>query len=259
MVRKNMLNLPIAIGVIGSLVLLTNFMALKHFGDDYNLHGGIDSFKTAGDTGGSAASSIPETKLASALAKTPVGNLGPANTTRQRYRYYDTLFYTTLQFGADAASIIEVGCASDPFIKYLAWADKRTCVAPYFVKYSEGGTENKELGKDAHVIDSVVADFMEYEVDDYSYDLLVCSQVVEHVPDPSAFVKKLIRTAKTSIISVPFKWPHCGESCNHVTDEISYSLLLEWSKPHKPVYSSIVREKGKGDTKKRIIMVFQPE
>jgi hypothetical protein len=36
--------------------------------------------------------------------------------------------------------------------------------------------------------------------------------------------------------------------------------MAEWSKPHKPVYSSIVWEKGKGDTKnKRIIVVFQPE
>lgn len=36
---------------------------------------------------------------------------------------------------------------------------------------------------------------LRHALDDYSYDLLVCSQVVEHVPDPSALVKKLIRAA----------------------------------------------------------------
>ena len=151
-----------------------------------------------------------------------------------------------------------MGCASNPFIQYLDWADKRTCVAPYYVDCSSS-VKSKQLSKDSHAIDSVVADFMEYEVDDYSYDLLVCSQVVEHVPDPSAFMKKLIRAAKTSIISVPFNWPPCGESCNHVTDKITCSMLLKWNKPYKPVYSSIVQEKGEGDMTKRIIVVFQTE
>ena len=40
--------------------------------------------------------------------------------------------------------------------------------APYFVHYGEGGKQNIELSQDAHVIYSVVADFMEYEIDDYS-------------------------------------------------------------------------------------------
>jgi hypothetical protein len=32
-------------------------------------------------------------------------------------------------------------------------------------------------------------------------------------------------------------------------------MLLKWNKPYKPVYSSIVQEKGEGDMRKRIIVV----
>ena len=51
-----------------------------------------------------------------------------------------------LQFGANAKSIMEVGCASDPFLKYLDWIDERTCVAPYFVNY---GKTSKDYPKGA--------------------------------------------------------------------------------------------------------------
>jgi SAM-dependent methyltransferase len=131
----------------------------------------------------------------------PVGALGPSNSDRSHYRYYDSLYYTALQYGADAQSIIEVGCASDPFIQYLDWADRRTCVAPYFVDYTKS---NKKLNHTK--IEKITADFMKYKLpNNKKYDLLLCSQVVEHVPDPKPFMRKLIDSAETSIISVPYK------------------------------------------------------
>ena len=56
-------------------------MALKHFGDDYNVHGGKDSLKMAGVGGdtGSSASLILSTKKAkhlfTILFSTPPSNL----------------------------------------------------------------------------------------------------------------------------------------------------------------------------------------
>lgn len=136
-------------------------------------------------------------------------------------------------------------------------------MAPYFVQYegNDTGNENTQLLGTTNAIESVVADFMEYKVKDYSYDLLICSQVLEHVPDPSAFMKKLIRTAKISIISVPYKWPDCGKSCNHKTDQIDYEMILKWSNPHKPIYRSIVQERldeGRNyASSRRMILVFE--
>lgn len=252
--------LVFAIGVMGFLALVINFKWMSLIGncDKTNLQQDdvLHSYADAGSANNdkSSATLLTSNKLAQALAKTPVGNLGEANTSRQKYRYYDSLFYATLQFGADATSLIEVGCASDPFIKYFDWIDKRTCVAPYFIEYNGGALKKKLSG--SHAIESVVSDFMEYEIEDYSYDLLICSQVVEHVPDPSAFIKKLIRTAKTSIISVPYDWPVCGGKCGHLTHEITYEKLLEWTTPQKPIYSSIIHE-HRGSTGRRILLVFQ--
>ena len=194
-------------------------------------------------------------KLIQAMQKAPLGSLGPAGTNRTHLHYYDTLFFTAVQFGADAKSIIEVGCASDPFIQYLDWIDQRTCVAPYFVQYGNSSKTNEDLGTK---IETVTADFMEYQLpNEKKFDLLLCNQVLEHVPDPASFMQKLIASAKTSIISVPYNWEGCGEICNHKTDFITMSILTEWSAPYVPVYRGIVTEDGDGKFNKRIIFVFE--
>ena len=55
-----------------------------------------------------------------ALAMTaPIGSLGPHGTSRKHYRYYDSVFYSAMQFGSKAQSAIEVGCANDPFLRHL--------------------------------------------------------------------------------------------------------------------------------------------
>jgi hypothetical protein len=191
-------------------------------------------------------------EVSQAVEHAPIGSLGPSNTIRSKFRYYDSLFYTTLQYGANAESVIEVGCASDPFIKYLDWVDKRTCVAPYFVDYA-----NNKMESNITKVERITADFMKYELpDNKKYDLLLCNQVLEHVPQPSLFMKKLISSAKTSIISVPFNWGDCGKGCNHLTDKITYEKILKWSAPHKPIHSGIVTEKVNYEFNRRIILVY---
>ena len=189
--------------------------------------------------------------------------LGPRGTSRQYYRYYDSLYYAALQFGAEAKSGIEVGCAADPFLKHLDWIDKRVCVAPYFAHYNKAGKSDGTAmhGKEKEII-SVQADFMEYSPPHngtFDYDLLICSQVLEHVPDPALFMKKLISTAKVSIISVPYDWGPC-EKCGHITNHITYEMLLEWSEPYLPIFSSVVIEKHLEqrvvDRMGRMILVF---
>lgn len=200
---------------------------------------------------------FPPSKSAGSEGGKSLG-LGPKGTSRQYFRYYDSLYYAAMQFASDANSAIEVGCAADPFLKHLDWVDNRVCVAPYFVQYDKPGESFTTRGKGKE-IRSVQADFMEYNPPrNEVFDLLLCSQVLEHVPNPAAFMKKLITTAKVSIIAVPYDWKPCGESCNHVTNHITYDMLLEWSAPFVPIFSSIVIEKhneqrGVG---RRIIVVF---
>ena len=189
----------------------------------------------------------------------PIGSLGPLHTNRKHYRYYDSMYYTALQYGADAHSVLEVGCASDPFIKYLDWADRRTCVAPYFVDYANNNKTRKQ-----EEVEKITADFMEYNLpNNQKYDLLLCNQVLEHVSNPQSFMRKLIDSAETSIISVPYDWGACGakndkKGCNHITDNIDYDRLLMWTAPHKPIHSAIVTEKMNSKFNRRIILVYKP-
>ena len=206
-----------------------------------------------------AAKAVVDNKIVQSLLKAPIGSLGPKGTSRLHHRYYDSLFYAAMKYGITAKTSIEVGCASDPFLRYLDWIERRTCVAPYFVEYSSNSSKNDNDKLSTNAIETVTADFMEYKLpNNTQYDLLLCSQVVEHVPDPASFMKKLILSAKTSIISVPFDWSDCGKKCNHVTHHITKELLLKWSAPYVPIYSVVVVEnEGKRYNDKRIIVVFK--
>ncbi|KAL3809355.1 hypothetical protein ACHAXA_009063 [Cyclostephanos tholiformis] len=205
-----------------------------------------------------------DTALARAIRTSSIGSLGPSGTNRNHMRYYDALFYAALQYGIDAKSILEVGCASDAFVRHLNWIDDRTCVAPYFEsyeKYASGGgggnvvTNNNATDSMDNIV-MVTADFMQYPVE-RTYDLLLCNQVLEHVPNPAKFMKKLIDSARTSIISVPYNWEDCGKECAHVSHRITHKTLLRWSAPHVPIYQGIVTDNATSNFGRRTILVFK--
>jgi len=234
----------VAFFVAGLLFGLFCSMTMKTFGDAATTLS-LASSSSSGGGGGESNS-----RIAMALEATPLGSLGPKGTMREHYTYYDSLFYLSMQYGRQAKSLLEVGCASDPFAKYLSWIDQRTCVAPYQVTY-----DGKNHGPSASV-DFVKADFMEYKSDkEEKFDLLICSQVVEHVPDPAGFMKKLVEAAKTSIISVPYMWPAC-DNCNHKTNNITLDTILKWVEPHKPQHHTIITEADNNKYNRRIAVVF---
>ena len=224
-------------------------------------------------------------RMGQALSRTPIGHLGPQKTSRHSLLYYDTLFYLSLQYGPEARSLLEVGCAADPFVQYLTWIPQRTCVAPYQVQYNgnnHGGSTRttRRPATDATTVKAssyssrntqatsdmqfVQADFMQYHgtphnvynlkspsstaaatsQDDDLFDLLICSQVVEHVANPGAFLHKLVSTAKTSIVSVPYQWPDCGPNCHHISNNIDLNTIWSWTAPYNyaPQYYAIVDE-----------------
>lgn len=141
-------------------------------------------------------------------------------------RYYDVLFLLALKYGAEAKSIIEVGCASDPLVQYFDWIEERVCVAPYFIKY-HSSTKNSSA-KTSDKIRKVTADFMEYHLPNNGtkFDLLLCNQVVEHIVDAAPFVKKLIDSAKIGKMntvkknlvtdSIIFRWKCSLDGANHI-------------------------------------------
>jgi hypothetical protein len=133
-------------------------------------------------------------------------------------------------FENDTKSVLEVGCTADPFIKHLDWTNERLCIAPYSA-YGE-----KSLGGLA--VNMTKADFAKWKAPKV-YDLVVCSQVAEHVQNPQKFVQKLVQSAKIAIISVPFMW---RPSDHHVTNFINLEMMENWTLPQKPIISTIVQE-----------------
>jgi hypothetical protein len=193
--------------------------------------------------------------LSQSMLHPPTRALGPKNTNRVNGIYYESTYFLSMQFAAEAQSMLEVGCAADPFAEHLHWIRTKHCVAPFVASYmgrSHDGAAVQDAGNysTGRTVRHITADFMTWPMQPRTYDLIICNQVLEHIPTPGSFLKKLISGSRlTTIISVPFMWRQC---CGHLHHYINVTTILEWSKPHQPVSYSVVAEK----LGKRLIAVF---
>jgi len=184
------------------------------------------------------------------------GALGPGNTERSRLRYYDAAMAIMLPFTANATSAVEIGCVKPAFVRHLSWVERKLCVAPYFAAY-KGLDLDARASDDDDDVEYVEADFLTWrgeEEDDGMFDVAMSLQVLEHVVDPGAFMKKLLATARVLVVSVPYMWPDCKKKCNHRHHMISADTLKTWSGNATPAVETIVRERGNGAA--RLIAVY---
>ena len=99
---------------------------------------------------------------------------------------------------------------------------------------------------------------LRHALDDYSYDLLVCSQVVEHVPDPSALVKKTYQSCKHQSSLFLFTGPTAAKHA--IMWQMKLATLCCWNGA-SGINQFILLLCGKKEReipKKWIIVVFQP-
>lgn len=146
---------------------------------------------------------------------------------RQHLQYYRTVLHYARKYCPDGTTLLDVGGGVGLGCRYLEWFERfdRTCV---------------ELPSTGCTLDGVTvihADFLEWEPD-RRYDLVLCLQVLEHVPDPIAFARKLFACGKVVIVSVPYRWnaTACSE---HRHDPVDERKLREWT-GRKPVESVVV-------------------
>ena len=173
------------------------------------------------------------------------------------------------RYGSSARSVLDVGSSLPPFVNALTWTTQRTILGPRFAgNVGKGGGEILSLSRieEKFGVAAVKADFLEWQppprggVDASSrassppFDLVLCSEVVEHVERPREFVRKLLATGKVVVLSVPYRWDACDNTrCHHKTNQITRDKIAAWA-GRQPLAFDIVEEADSGD--RRIICVY---
>lgn len=173
------------------------------------------------------------------------------------------------RYAGSARSALDVGSSVPPFLNALPWLRSRTIIGPRFAgNVKTGGGEmltTKRIGEKFGV-SAIQADFLTWQppqsaadgaADGASFDLVLCSEVVEHVPKPREFVRKLLRTGRTVVLAVPYKWDPCDakSKCHHLNNKISRDRIASWAGRQPHAYDIV--EEGSGE--QRIICVYRLE
>ena len=154
--------------------------------------------------------------------------------------YYQYMRYMIRCIGVNAKSIIDVGSGNAPYLEWFDWIDEKVSVdldVPYSSETVKGVTGN--------IMDLTF---------DKKYDICTCLQVLEHVPNPAPFARRLFDLSDLVLVSVPHKWP-AGSVKSHVNDPVNADDVAAWF-GRKPNYSLLVREPFIGQKGERLFAIF---
>lgn len=156
-------------------------------------------------------------------------------------RYVD---YIMCALSDETKSIIDVGSRRCPYLEWFPWATERVSL--------DLKTPFKGPG-----VRSIKTDFLTWEPDKH-YDVVLCLQVLEHVPPVEEFARKLLTLGRHVIVSVPYKWPETVMK-GHVHDPIDKAKFLSWF-PRRPDYMVVAQEPmARNPASKRLVAYFDTE
>ena len=158
---------------------------------------------------------------------------------RRDYAYYKEVVRFARLYVPKGRSVIDVGAGQTQVLRELDWFDRRVSLDVTYRPSQRG-------------IERIEADFMTYRAND-TFDLVLCLQVLEHLAEPGPFARKLLSLGRTTIISVPYRWP-AGQYPPHVQDPVDEASLENWT-GRKPTAVSIVEDEGS----ERLIAVYADE
>jgi Methyltransferase domain len=118
------------------------------------------------------------------------------------------------RFGGSPASVIDVGSNGTPTLEWHRSTASKLVSVDLKRPYRAEGVE------------SIISDFLVYEPDS-KFDLVTCFQVLEHLPSPEPFARKLLSLGKVVVVSVPYKWPK-GKCLHHPQDPVDEAKLKRW-------------------------------
>ena len=81
-------------------------------------------------------------------------------------------------------------------------------------------------------------------------------QVLEHVPEPEPFARRLLEIGDLLLVSVPYKWPK-GSVKSHIHDPVDLGAVTRWF-GRAPNYNLIVQEPFIDRKGGRLFAIFDP-
>jgi ubiquinone/menaquinone biosynthesis C-methylase UbiE len=102
-------------------------------------------------------------------------------------------------------TVVDIGCGDGGFINFCANQGAEVI----FVDRNEDrvkATEERVKPTAAHLYQAIVSDCDPIPLEDGRADVLICTEVLEHVPDPDAFLAELVRVTRPGgqlLLTVP--------------------------------------------------------
>lgn len=167
----------------------------------------------------------------------------PENYWQRRHgmRYYAEAQALCHRASSAPASVLDVGSRGCPHLEWFPTAHRRVSVDIEHPYIAEG-------------VEHIVADFLTYRPE-ARFDLCLCLQVIEHVPDATRFAQHLLSMSRDLVVSVPYKWPEDATE-QHCHDPIDETKMEAWF-GRKPTMSVVAAEERAGPKSRRIICYYR--
>lgn len=156
--------------------------------------------------------------------------------------YYKAVSFIVNALQNDVDTIVDVGSGNTPVLEEFDWARRRLSIDIRKPYESDG-------------VEALVCDIMTVR-DLPRFDLCLCLQVLEHVPDAGAFARRLLELADVVIVSVPYRW--AGRTKGHIHDPVDEDKLRDWM-GRDPVFSLLVEEPRDHKQNRRLISAYDPQ
>jgi hypothetical protein len=174
---------------------------------------------------------------------------------RKDQQYYRDTWCAVRFLGEGARSIVDVGSSFPPFLMSTDWIPEREITSKYF----PGNEKPCGAATTCTLQDGIQANIQDFYTwhPDKVYDVVIAMQVVEHVSNPTRFMRKLLKTGRTVVVTVPYKWDdHHMEFHKH--HKIALEDMRQWAGKHE-LHFHVSQDTGKGQYSQRLLMVFQGE